>query len=219
MGHMFAASAFRGVPPTTLATAIAAYLKKHDVSCAEFRAEPVNEKRDALLYAPENGWTVITWPNYLSIHDVQLCAAVSRETGAVAMTVNVYDGDFWSYEVFEAGTLVDKFAPRADYFADDENPEEELRTRWRGDPEAVASSLGIPVDVVRPYYRYVGPDDDSGKAFDDDESTLDNFWVFTDFWRRIGIAYRAHPDEFAVLLRLGNGFGDKLPSGEGEPLE
>lgn len=51
------------------------------------------------------------------------------------------------------------------------------------------------------------------KAHLTDESTLGNFWVFVDFWRRLGIVYPTPPQNPAALLRLGPNVGKRLPVG------
>jgi hypothetical protein len=218
MGHFFAASAFSGVDLDELSTAIVNYCQTYGVRCSPLDAPyPVNEKTDALLYGPHNGWCVVTWPEYFNIHDVLLCSGVSRATGRVAVTANVYDGQFWSQEVLNAGALVDQFSTWGDYFAEDEHARQAARLQWQGSPETVAATIGVAASVVRNYYRYVG-DQEVGKAEPDDQFPMSDFWVFTDLWRRLGIAYPDDPDAFARRLRVGRGFGDKLPSWEGGPL-
>ncbi len=62
-----------------------------------------------------------------------------------------------------------------------------LREQWRGNPEAVAAAFGVSVESLRPYYAYLGHQDAAGKAFPEDQAPLEDFWVFVDFWKRLGI--------------------------------
>jgi hypothetical protein len=59
----------------------------------------------------------------------------------------------------------------------------------------IAEALGVPAASVAPYLI---PPYSSGlfgwwmrrrKPFPDDQCTLADVWVFTDFWRRLGIPY------------------------------
>jgi hypothetical protein len=50
---------------------------------------------------------------------------------------------------------------------------------------------------IAPYFATVG-ENHMGKAFADDEFELSNFWVFTDFWRRVGISYPADVSKTAL---------------------
>lgn len=218
MGDFFAASAFRDAPVPAVAAAITRYAEAHEVACTAQSGHPANESSDVMLYEPEGGWTVVIWPVYFNIHDVPACAAVSKELRCRAVTVNVYDGDFWSFEFFEAGNLIDRAAPRADYFAEDDDGAATLREQWRGDPEQVAATFGVPVDPLRPYYAYLGHEDTPGKAHPDDQFSREDFWVFVDLWRRLGITYPVDPEAFVARLRLAKVFGRKLPTWEGEPL-
>jgi hypothetical protein len=218
MGHFLAASAFRGQSVGQVSEQVAAYISANGLKCSELTGHSVNEATDILLYDPVRSWTIVIWPSHFNIHDVPLCLAVSRSVGAVAATVNVYDGDFWSFEAFADGRLIDQCAPRADYFAEDDASAERLRALWRGNPAAVADLAGVPVEIVAPYYRYLSADDQPGKAFPDDQFPLEEFWVFTDLWRRLGITYPADPDSFVHRLRLPRNFGSKLPTWEGEGI-
>jgi hypothetical protein len=50
------------------------------------------------------------------------------------------------------------------------------------------------------------------KAYPTDEFDLEDFWVFTDFWRKLGIVYPDPPDEnIRCVLQLDPRFGKKLP--------
>jgi hypothetical protein len=219
MGHFFSASAFKGLPPDQLGPHIVRYVEAHGVSCRELLEQGrVDEHTDATIYEAINDWTVVIWPVYFNIHDVRLCADVTRHAGSLAVTVNVYEGAFWSLEVLRAGSLVDKFAPWADYFAEDAGAASEAKAVWRGNPAVVATTLGLQSGVLKPYYRYVGGDEDPGKASSDDEFSLGDFWVFTDIWRRVGITYPADPDTFVWRVRMDKQFGEKLPAWEGEAL-
>lgn len=146
-----------------------------------------------------------------------LCAAVTRALGIVAVTVNVHDGDFWSMEVLRSGALIDRFSPWGDYFSEDEVTAAADRLKFQGDPAAVASVLECPVEVLKPYYRYVG-DQAVGKAVPGDEFPLEDFWVFTDIWRRFGASYPTNPEVFAARARFARRFTTRLPTWNGEPL-
>lgn len=218
MSHFFASSAFLNVAPERLAEETVGYCAQHGIR-AKIVTEPhpVNERADALFYAPSSAWTVVTWPTYFNIHDVRLCAEVTRVLKTVAVTVNVYEGEFWSLEVLDSGRLADRFSPRGDYFSADEAAATADREKWRGNPKTVAALVGCSSDQVAPYYRHAGAEE-VGKIHVDDAFPLENFWVFTDIWRKFGAVYPDSPDAFSVRVRLPRQFGDKLPTWEGEDL-
>ena len=212
MGYFLAVSAFKNQPVEAVAKCTASYTGKHGVGCKPKSdgQTNLNPKTDAAIYAPANGWTVVLWPAYFNIHDIEACRALSEQMQAVVATVHVYDDAYWTNVLFDQGRRLDQFASIPNYF--EGGPE--IAQRWGGDASVVARAMSVPEAQIAPYFAKIG-EADLGKAFVDDEFELSNFWVFTDFWRRIGIRYPADVSKCALQLRLDKGFGQKLPtSGE-----
>lgn len=177
------------------------------------------EAVDALIFPPTNGWTVVLWPQYFNVHDIPLCAAVSRELATLASTVHVHDGDYWTHVLFDRGALVDRFASMPGYFAEDPGDVTALAESWAGDADRVGAALGKAPEDIRPYLVQIEPGAEApGMAFDDDEFGLDDYWVFTDMWKRIGITYPDGVGNHERVLRLGTDFMDRLPTGADEDL-
>ena len=60
-----------------------------------------------------------------------------------------------------------------------------------------------------------GPPVEPVKAYPTDETTLEDFWVFMDFWAKLGIRYPDIPDEKpSVILRITGDFMAKLPASD-----
>ena len=51
----------------------------------------------------------------------------------------------------------------------------------------------------------------TGKVAADDEFDIDNFWVFTDFWKRLGILYPDDMSQWQKRIRLHRKFNERLP--------
>jgi hypothetical protein len=196
MGEFLAVSAFRDQPVDALAAAICRCVSAHGVACDEIREGPPDESVDALIFAPANGWTVVFWPPDCSVLDIPLCEAISAELTALASTVHVHDGDYWTHAILDAGQLVDRFASMPEYFTDDPGEALALTQAWAGDANRVAAALGTAPENVRPYL-VPGEED---------------FWVFADLWKRVGIAYPEDLDDYERIVRLGAGFMDRLPA-------
>lgn len=240
MGDFLAVSAFRTQDAEVLVQAIMTYCESHGVACKRREdATQWQEKTNVLLYAPENGWIRVLWPMYFNVHDFPLCQTLSSEKGLVVSTVHVYDGDFWEHLFLNNGAVLHKFSSWPDYFA--ETPEDAARAKaeWKGDPSALSAFLGIPADTLAAYLVHLPITPPPGqtsppkksvfswlrrtnepavaasasKAYIDDEFDLDNFWVFTDFWRRLGIKYPDPPNRgIQQVLELDKRFGRKLPA-------
>ncbi|MEV4535911.1 hypothetical protein AB0J82_19015 [Asanoa sp. NPDC049518] len=83
----------------------------------------------------------------------------------------------------------------------------------------VAAATGRPADDLRPNLVHLELGDDEeeeeegAKAFPDDQFTLDDAWVFVDFWRRLGITYPSDVAAFAGRVALTKDWFGKLPEG------
>jgi hypothetical protein len=178
--------------------------------------EPVTED-DVLLFPPLNGWIVILWPGYFT--ELAAVEFISRELGVLASTVRIHDGDYWSHSLLHNGVTLDRFASMPDYFTDDPTEVARLKAAYAGQPAVVAEAVGCQTAQIAAYFVPVeteGDQDEMGKAFDDDEFELDEPWVFTDFWRRIGPVYPEDLLAFTGRLRLASGWLGKVPAGDAE---
>ena len=84
---------------------------------------------------------------------------------------------------------------------------------FNSEPSRLAATFRISPDVIRPYLADADAlPDPEGKAYPDDEFPVGDFWVFTDFWRRLGITYPTPGQNLAAILRLGTNVQKKLPT-------
>jgi hypothetical protein len=160
---------------------------------------------EARAFAPRNGWTVVVWPGYFA--DIAAAHALSSTLRTTVVTTHEHDNDYWTLVVFEGGTLAVRFASRPGYFAKGRAEAQRLAKEWSGPPIRLAEAFGLPIATVEPYFVH----NTTGKAFPEDEFPRDDFWVFTDLWRRLGITYPEDLDRHAKVLQLGTDFLDKLP--------
>ncbi|BEL04066.1 hypothetical protein Q0Z83_022570 [Actinoplanes sichuanensis] len=177
--------------------------------------EPVVAE-DVLIYAPVSGWTVIVWPGYFT--ELAAVEFMSRELNALASTVRIHDGDYWSHTLLRDGDTLDRFATMPDYFTDEPAEVERLRAKYAGRPAVVAETTGSPMADVAPYLVQADPVDESsaGKAFVDDEFDLDDPWVFVDFWRRLGPRYPDDISAHQARIRPAADWVNKLSGGDAE---
>jgi hypothetical protein len=222
MGLFLAVSAFRSQPVASLADAVAFYAATHGVECRPVEASESHaegeSRHDAFLFEPVDGWTVALWPGYFNIHDIELCRHLSRKLKTVASTVHVYDGDYWAHVLLDAGHVVDRFASVPDYFAESEVDKTEMRTLWAGHAESIAAVIDVPAESLAPYLVPNSPEIENRpiRAFHDDRFELADLWVFTDFWRRLGIHYPDDVANFSARLRFSDDYREKLPVSDEE---
>lgn len=205
MGNFLAATAVKGACVEAVG-AVLDYMEAHGAAAELLEGEPPG-RLDAHFVEQPGGWTVILWPAYFNVHDFPVAAEISGKLRTLVSTMNVYDDDCWSHGLFENGVELDRFCSCPEVA--DLEPEE-----WKGDPALLARKFGVEPAMVAAYYQHISDDTDpDARAFEDDEFELCDTWVFTDFWKRLGIDY-PDPPERVRLVRLDKRFADKLPFNE-----
>lgn len=157
------------------------------------------------IWAPVNGWTVVIWPRWFTDLDL-VSPKLSADLGTLASTIDVYDGDFWTHKLWRDGEELDRFNSHPEYFTQDRQERRRLREEWAGHPAVVAEACGVdPATVARylipPYTGFFGRLQGRRKPFPDDSTTLDDIWIFVEFWRRLGItSFNGTPPSRTVRL-------------------
>ncbi len=211
MGYFLAVSAFKSDAPADVCRVITEYMNRYELGCSPITAETdPDEKTDALIFNPRNGWTVVMWPSYFNIHDFAFVRSVAPGHKLLISTVHVYDDDYWEHLCHSGETELHAFCSEPKYWGD-EGPEYQLVSGYNSEPNRLASALGVSPEVIKPYL-VIGSEAGEAQAHPDDEFALWDFWVFTDFWRRLGIHYPDSTSSVFTTLRIDKDFMKKLPT-------
>jgi hypothetical protein len=216
MAHFLAVSAFRDQSVESVASHTVSYASTYDVACMTAGQGQPNEKMDAIIFAPQNRWTVVLWPVYFNIHDIELCRTLSGGMSSLISTVHVYHDEYWVNAVFDKGTTISLFASDPGHFAQSDEEIERLKVAWSGDANALSQAVSVPREAIEPYFVHLDTENPNqpAKAFPGDVFELWNFWVFTDFWCRHGIHYPNNMANYQERLRFPSRFDRKLPSSD-----
>ncbi len=185
-------------------------MHRHNVE-ADLATRSVCPALEARVFPPKQGWTVVIWPGYFNAHDIATARALSSSLATLVVTTHEFEDAYWTLAVFDDGLPIVRFASQPGYFASSPSEARRSARKWSGPPGRLARKFRIPIEVVTPYLV----PNASGKAFRSDDFPRDNFWVFTDLWRRLGIWYPLNVDGYRSVLRVGSDFLDRLPA-EGE---
>ena len=186
MGYHLAVTAFRSDSVAEVTAAISDYLTGYDVSVETIPSGPQDPIRNAQIYAPSNGWTVVLWRAYFNLHDFPLTRSVAAARNWLVSTVHVYDEEYWEHLAHNGPTELHAFSSRPNFWQNESPEDFERVARYDSTPKRLAAAVGVQIATIQPYLS----DPDSLSSFDskahsDDEFPLGNFWVFTDFWRRL----------------------------------
>jgi hypothetical protein len=213
MGDFIAVTAFRTQSVESVARAAIEYIRGFQVS-AEFvpSIEPLDLRNDAHIYQPPGDWIVTWWPYYFNVHDFPLARVMAAENNWLISTVHVYDGDYWEHLCCSGPTELHAFCSSPTYWQNDSAEDYGRILKYDSTPTRLAEVFGIAPSTIQPYLVDVEAlPDKEAKAHPDDEHSLANYWVFIDFWRRLGIPYPESKD-LRGAMRFGPDLMKKLPA-------
>jgi hypothetical protein len=103
---------FDGVDAPAVYGALARYWasRRHRLAERTPRTPPLRAADEYVLHDERDGWTLLSWDGgweWTRRREAQL--HVSRTLGCLGFLVFVYDGQFWGYELFDRGEVVDRF--------------------------------------------------------------------------------------------------------------
>ncbi|QGM46222.1 hypothetical protein [Methylocystis heyeri] len=209
MGLFLAASAFRRADPQEIAQACRDYFLSHGVDIETVPpGAPIDYASDVVVYEPQGDWAVVLWPQYFGVNVGAAACAIAGEKDWLISTVKIYDGAYWEHLAHLHGAEIHSHCSRPGYW-----DEEGAVSDWDSDPEELAEASGVSADALRPYLVDAAKlESAEAKAFPEDRHELADVWVFSDFWRRLGVSFPEPDDKPAKVLRIMTAdFLDKLP--------
>jgi hypothetical protein len=126
MGLKLRFNLFYGVTPKAVYGAYAHFHAKRNHILAD--PDNGNPRRRFELYEPNNNWVVLSWDGgweWVIRREAQLF--VSEQLLCPGFLVFVYDGDYWGYELFRDGVVMDRFVSHP-------RPEDTAIDWFPGDP-------------------------------------------------------------------------------------
>lgn len=240
MGETIAVSAVRNRSVDEVVQGICTLADRFGIAADALDGREADPEHDTVVRPTQNGWTIIFWPE-LNLFDAVFYQGLSQALGCLISTADIYDGGSWSHILVENGRLLDRFSSCPADHASAPHENERMRREWRGDAEVIAAHLNVTPDAIRPYLVHreiqaprrtrgglqaalqwmglTGRQDlpSTTKAFPDDEYTLDDCWVFVDFWRRLGISYPGEESLSEKCVRFpGELLQERLLAEQGE---
>lgn len=190
MGHFFTITAIRTNDSNAVAHAVLEYSQRSELkSRVLFSVNDPNDEYHATIYTPVDDWCVIEWPRYFSDYDGIAPKFLSERLSTLASTIDVHYGDYWRHIFYKHGAKLDDFNSMPSYWFEDDYDTSELEAMYKGSPANIASELNIDEEDIAGYYEHIASCKKYSKVHPDDRFELDDFWVFVDYWRKLGIQY------------------------------
>lgn len=208
MGNFLAATAVR-TEPDAVAAAVEGFLAEHQAA-----AGAGAEGESAQVYAAGDDWSVVLWPAFFNVYDEPAAGRLSQTCDTLVSTVHLFDDDYWTHVLYDRGDQVDVFCSKPTYHLDGETDAKPLRDAFAGRPDLIGQRFGIESQRVAPYLRHTDVDNPPHETVaEGDEHGLDDTWVFTDFWRALGITYPVGENDPAARVTFAPGWQGLLPVG------
>ena len=212
MSEYHTVSAYRGPTAIVLAEAIAAYAHKYDVKTEPVTpSDPINADKDLGIFSAGE-WVVVLGPKFFNGYDLPLVRELSATHGWLASAVRVDDGNYWEHFAFDGRDVLHEFCSRPHFWAEEDPKTEARMMAYSSSPARLCARLGIAERLILPYLADADTlSEGEERAHPDDQFPLGDYWVFVDFWKRLGIMY---PDmrEPVTRVRLNRFYNKRLPN-------
>ena len=162
-----------------------------------------------VVTAAVDGWVAVH-PHYV-VQPHRLAVELTRRLDTIGSAVGIYEDVFWTHDLVDRGTVVDRHVNFPDYFGAGEYDDS-----FAGDPSVVASALGADPAEIAPYFEQVSLRRARSrwsrppKAHPDDHHHLLDGWVVTELWSRMGIAWADPSGAGTALIPLDRAQLDAL---------
>jgi len=131
---------------------------------------------------------------------------LSEKLAKLVFSLHIHDGDFWMFVLFRDGKEIGWFNPVPEYW--EELPPKD-KAKWKGDASLIAELMpSISTDAITKYFaEWDLEDEDTPKAYPDDEFTICDCWQMCDFMKKIGLEYpmgddgSIHGDTFRIWTK------------------
>lgn len=140
------------------------------------------------LYQSPSGHCLIM-PGQM-LHDAEgIARSLSHHLSASSILLHFSDDVVWSYDLFQAGQMLDSYSSRPNYFA---TASEDQIMRLKGRPEVICSNWpNVRPDDIAFYLsnKELLADGSESKAYGTDKSPEWDAWQVCDFMRKLGLEY------------------------------
>ncbi len=156
------------------------------------------------------GITTVHFGNDGFIGHSRIAESLSASLNSPCILLDIYDGDFWMYELYSEGKVADRHNPIPDYWK--KLPREE-KSSWLGNPAKFAELWpGADCDSISKYMVFHENVNVDAKAFPEDKREYCDPWQMLDFMRRLGLEYSTGPETDAICRKINYAEGEEVPA-------
>ena len=189
MGTFLSMSGVVGADEDSVIAALEDFTGRRRGSIVEAPDLTVDDEGCLVVTTDAGGVTLLYPRNFMQWDECS--AALSRTLGKPVFSFHIHDGDFWMYQLYESGSIVDQFNPVPDYWGemDDDDP-----NAWCGNAEEVARCVpGVKPEQITNYLirwriEMLGASTVQ-KAYPTDKYGYGCDWQLVDFLQKLGFDF------------------------------
>lgn len=145
------------------------------------------ENPDHNIWPEKCQWHMYPKGPAVQLHDgavgFDYAGPLSKRVNCPVLLGYIYDDDFWGYELWRQGKLLDQFASLPDYFDGGEPPDQP------GDAGLVARCFGVEPGRIERYLLPWSRLEEGCYAYDGDQAPAGDSWQLADFLDALGFDY------------------------------
>ena len=188
MGLFLTLAGVAGSTTQQIQTKLAEFAAKRGMKMQPNATTPGDDGGFLVLCPGQYGHTILWgWQGPGQVEE--LSEYLSRQLRKPVLWMHIHDGDFWMYQLFADGVIVDSFNPIPKYW-NDNLPDEEVR-KWCGDAEIFTKHWpGVKAESISRYLtEWNFSVKELVKAYPDDTFPPRCDLQLLDFMRKLGLDY------------------------------
>jgi hypothetical protein len=185
MGEFIALSGIVGAESSEVKMALSEYGRNSSGGFEPAEGTPGDSNIGLITRKGPN--TTVMYPNGFCEWD-DVSRFLSEKLSKPVFSLHIHDGDLWMFVLFRDGKEVGWFNPIPEYW---EELSADARGKWRGDASLIASLIpSVSPDSISKYFvEWDLDNENSDKAYPDDEFVTGDRWQMCDFMNKIGLDY------------------------------
>lgn len=211
MGVFLSATAIKTNSAGAVAAAVIEYFGDYGVNYTKVSNDAFLKGKEVAIYQSTSEWVVVIWPSYFGVNELPAVKYLSKSLDTLISSVSIYDGESWSHSLYRSGSEIDLY--NSTFRLPFQMSPSFRFVSWGVNIQAVSTEFNVNKKDIACYFRKDPPIrsqlNDGGCNVS--KETANSPWVFTDFWKKVGVKYPIPDIDPFVVYGVDARYTNKLP--------